>query len=747
MNRFLKKVRFPEIMAAIALLVAFLLLPSCSADKAQFKETTLEDTGGFMELSNGLISLKWDKSDGTLISVKNVKTGTDFLSGSDGENWSAVIDTCTGDKWSSTSKGTGSVKVSGKGIKVVSFEVIDIEEKNKKGKQLSIKQVLSFTHGNTEFKDIVFQQHIKLYDTDSLVGWTVEISNPVQDCTVMSVNIPRLSGIADSDSGWSLAWPYKEGEIRKDAVRAFTDRALVGGYPSPMSMQWMQLFDDKESLYYGVNDKAANFKQFSFGAVNDEVQDAREGCVQMSVTFWPTVGSGEKYLSPVVEIGVFSEGGWYSGADHYRDWLENDAEWVKKLPQISEEFTGMRPWISAFHPGKYTASYYAEPGVAVPLDYAQVIKDVDDVGIDMLCVLGWHENGFDSKYPDYEFIDALGGKDGFVKGVESLHKQGDSIMMYLNSHIADTGSKWYKADDDGDGIKNGEGSAIRDELGKVTHEDYGTGLDYVAMCPSDEGWINKNVDAVRRLRESGVDALWLDQLMEMPAVLCYNREHGHSSPSAAYAEGYKKMMTAFEDAMRSAGDDNFMFSCEGVCDAYLKYIDVCGMMWQRKLGFEEKSAPQLTRYTLPAKIVGLSTFGIAEGERGEYARAFLMGEPFLMNNTINPELKRLTGIYNKEPEIYLKGTYKDNVGLKSTSADIMASFILSADRKSLGLQLYNSGKTSTEAEITISLDELGLDSDIKELYDIETGENLEYNNGIKLPVAAGEIRALKLVLD
>ena len=175
-----------------------------------------------------------------------------------------------------------------------------------------------------------------------------------------------------------------------------------------------------------------------------------------------------------------------------------------------------------------------------------------------------------------------------AQGVEQVHEVGGKALIYINLHIADTASNWYK--------EHGESCAIRTAYGSVLHESYGTGLDYVAMCPSASAWQNAIVAAVERTRKNGVDGYWFDQLMEMPGNLCYNREHGHTTPATAYAEGYD---TLFERINALTAEKDCIYACEGTCDAYLRYIDCCGLMWARQFGSSPQSAPKITRYTLP----------------------------------------------------------------------------------------------------------------------------------------------------
>lgn len=61
---------------------------------------------------------------------------------------------------------------------------------------------------------------------------------------------------------------YKEGEIREDIVSKYSTGyypEITARYPILFNMQYVALFNDKESLYFGVHDLAVNYKSYKMG--------------------------------------------------------------------------------------------------------------------------------------------------------------------------------------------------------------------------------------------------------------------------------------------------------------------------------------------------------------------------------------------------------------------------------------------------------------------------------------------------
>lgn len=670
----------------VLFLLAILLMTGCSHN--------VNNTGdnSRMTIGNKNIELGFDQVSGNLMSFYSKKSKTDFLVGEAGGGYALMIDLSQGNIWNTDPD------------QVTIFSSEDIAAKNvilKDKRTLEITKAFPIGEGRA---DIIVVQTVTVVKDGSDAEITYKIDNFDSNCTVLAIEARPLVGLQGE---YDLLWPYKEGEIREDIVAKYTAGyypEMTASYPVPFSMQYVELFNDTESLYFGVHDPAADFKSYKMG----QQKGANGYYAMLATTLWPFI-SGGSYQSPSVVIGAY-EGDWHKAADRYSEFIDV-AGWTREKNDMVKELNGWYPQIINHFPDKRNSSYVLEQGMAAPNGLSQLAKETDGLGVDMLHVLGWHLNGFDSRYPDYEFDPEMGGEDGYRRSVEAIHNQGDRIMMYMNNHIAETQSKWYGSDDDGDGVGNGEQSGLRNAKGELFFENYGTGLSYVAMCPAAPSWRKALSSTVERLRSHGTDAIWFDQMMEMPAVLCFDKTHGHRTPATAFSEGYKLMMEEIETIMSEDGD--YLLAVEGVCDAYLQYIDVAGMMWARLIGFSETSKPEITRYTLPIKILGLPNHGMDAGVPGAFGRAFVMGEPFLVTIEKNPELAILTEQYQRYPQIYGGGIYKDKLGLQLDNSEMYAGVILSESGQGAAIHMYN----PTDHDITVkgSIDGKKFGLDIKHL--------------------------------
>jgi hypothetical protein len=691
-------------------------------------ETVYSNENGVITLSNSLIELQWKGSNGVLTGLKNKQTGTQHLGGDLFSNWTAFVDLTTSNQWSAW---LGTLYY-GRNQALTSATV----------SPLSNGAIVDLVWNNIgpagQKKNIIVKQHITVYDGDPVSRWTTEVINNEPNSTVTAFVSPQLTGIQTLPNE-RLMWPYKEGEIHSNPGTA---RRILR-YPTSLSMQWMNLFNDQESLYYAVLDDTARHKEFRFGY--DQWLDPQTALKprQMSVTHWPYTMDSTTFTSPVVEIGVASEGVWYWGADRYRDWLINTAGWAKTH---SPKARCLDSWLTGFN------KFYREP---LRMTYAEIpahLEDRANYGIKNLHMLGWHYDGFDSYYPDYKYLESAGGEAGLASAIQQIHNNNKNIFLYLNNHIADLGSDWY--------IANAGLVEAQDVNGNFFPERYNTsGRDFYVMSPHSSLWINQLKARAMSLREKGADGIWWDQQGEMPSILDYNKDAGHSSPSYAWAEGYTKMMNEIHDAFSYNGtDNNYVFAMEGVNDFHSQFIDVMGMNWARKLGWSSFHAPQVTRYTIPSKFIGLTQAGVPINDKNAYAIAFTMGNLLWTpaketgKEAPNPYVfPRYLNIYNSEPTIYFTGAYKDERGLEIQGGIVKGTTIVGEHSDRLGLQLRNpDSEPQFNVVITLEFDKIGLaGKEVTTVSDMETGEAVLYRVKdnkltITVDVPALDVKAYKV---
>jgi hypothetical protein len=690
---------------------------------------TWSESCGVITARNTRIELRWDASSGALLGIANVATGTDFLGGAAHASWAAAVDPTTTDVFAAQAAiAAGATTLAGFRATALSGGGFTFD--------------LAFAPSGP----VTVVQHVTLLDDDPLSHWTTDVSvAPGAPATAIEVSSPYVLGVAQQP-GEKLVWPWHEGVVYDPPDPSL----LVLAYPAPASMQWMELFTPGrsngaggEGLYYAVRDASGAYKEIRFG-------DAPR---QMAVAFYPFVTSGHTYTTPPVDLGVAPEGGWYWGADQYRAFLASSGM-RRTLPDVVRTMRGWHkgydrwPQIPpgiGYRPADLT--YCEIPTLGMPPDYTA------RSGLSLFLVYGWHFDGQDSFFPDYDFLaDAKPGatclqQADMTSALVSLsaRPQPNRMMFYINAHLADTASRWMQDPSNAaSAAKKADGSPFVE-----TTTDWPQRR-YLAMCPSAPKW-QEQLDAtamrVRTLAPAGSGAIgvYWDQLEEMPSVLCYDRSHGHATPATAFPEGYRTLLTRLDDDFSLHGADReYVFAAEGANDFYSEFIDVAAGMPGRLFGNRLSPgdpcggiaypcgnavhAPEVGRYTMFAKALGLSNFGAACADTDRFARAFLMADPLRTNPLFKPPVPPETGaaycdeaantrafpryanIYASEPAIYFDGTYKDANGLALSvdATQAMGTVIVGAGGDRLAVQLWNETGQALTVTVTVDLARLGL---------------------------------------
>jgi hypothetical protein len=730
---------------------------------------------------SSLMELRWDALTGALVGLRNVATGTELLTGSTHSAWSAAIANTddiwsarTGDPdpshgvgrngksspapghvelWSSTSDGTP--QLLGGGSTVLSaFAARPLDGGG---------FTFDLTFAPAPGLPLQVVQHVTLLDGDPVAHWTTDVTAS-PSTTVVSIASPELLGVATLP-GEQLAWPLHEGALFPRAGSDVGTDLRWMSYPAAASMQWMELFTTTEGLYLGVVDSTGSYKELNFGY--DPALGLADQPREMAVSFFGYATAQRSYSTPEVEVGMAPTGGWYWGADRYRAFLAKSGM-VRKLPKIVRELRGWHRGFNRTYPiaTARTYDYCTIPPLLMGPEYT------DRTGISVLLLYGWHHDGLDSYYPDYEFLSkskrvalhdkpCLQGAD-LAASMQSLaaRPEPNRVMFYVNAHIADQQSEWYQDP------ANRAAQALGPD-GTPYVETYPTQPNrfYSVMCPMAQAWADR-LDAkameLRTLAPPGAGAvgIYWDQAEEVPALPCYDRTHGHSTPHSAFPEGYRALFQRINaDFSLSGSDDEYIFAAEGANDYYSQFIDVAGGMPLRPPGFyldspqcdaptsrywsfygvnwpcDAKHAPEIGRYTMSARFLGLANFKSKFGARDEYARAFLLGDAFRQMEvgyrgktdpygTINAfAFPRYTNIYASEPEIYFYGTYVDAKGLVLDAAptDVMATLIVGVNGDRIGVQLWNQTSTDRLVRVEIHLDVLGLPSGSTGVVDLDGG--------------------------
>ncbi len=692
--------------------------------KKNSEVTAIQDENSIV-VKNDKLRLEFQKSDGALVSMKskneeNLGYGLTDGNGSTYGNFTLYVDTASGDKWETTADRTKLRKISSRGLPLKSAEISDLSS----GKRISMSWDASFYADGKEYNGITVTLTVDVFKDKGYSEWNYSVENNCKDVVVVSVVGAQACGI-NPDKDYTLFYPMLEGELHKHAVTLAESSALRAGidgytfgvsdsrelrvsYPGSLSMQLIQLYNENEGIYIFSKDDASTFKRLNFGIFdkdNGYDSDCKAGA-SVSVEYYPFAESGDKVELPTIVLGVQSSGGWYEGADLYRTTLENRSRLFTNLSETTKEFYGLQASVQTPTNGSPTFSYDLNATPDFANDISTVASSAEVLGIDNLMILGWSEGGFDTNYPDYRFSEKAGGEAAFGSGVEKAKKNGDKIFAYINAYSVNSGSAWSKSG-------NLNSCAVLREDG--SHQVLGFGSNsFTAMCPSAENFRKALTEAAERLAKNGVNGLFFDQLMEMPAELCFNKEHGHKTPATAYGEGYKKIFEEIS-AIMSKYTDDYAFFCEGINDAYIPYMDIAALMWSRPLGYklnkddedgeELFSAPEITRYTIPVKVLGLWDYDAASMAINEYSLAYLMGNPILrQGGSTNPVIKKYIDVYRAYPDIFDRSVFAASNGI-NTSAAVNVGVLKGENR--FIVNIYNPTDSAVNLSVNVDIEKLG----------------------------------------
>ncbi len=593
------------------------------------------------------------------------------------------------------------------------------------------KSVLTITRKLSVEDDqqVFVHQQYCLSSKETLLYCNTMVENRTNGVLVSAETNP-VEGIIDYD--WTLMWPFCEGELHEHAFQMSCEEKTCG-YPMTLSMQFLSLFGDGKALYYAIQDPEAVKKQFTF----------RPGGM-ITATQYPFVAPGERYDFPTTVIGVLM-GDWHAAADVYREYVMREIGWPEKKRRMAQEFRAIRPKGMSFHKDRFEACYCEGASCGdVPTLKDLAKEGIDTYDADLLYILGWHSDGFDTKYPDYRFSDKMGGEVGIGRGFRELHEIGGRVMPYVNTHIGDREGEWYNTVNER-GIKNGIACAQRRGDGSTFTEQYDTapGLVFDAMCPCAPAYADRLVETVEKLRAMGADAIYLDQMMAMPAEFCYNREHGHRTPATAYGEGYHRLVKRVDDVMRKYGED-YLIGSEGVCDAYMRYVDYAATVWDRYPGRFPENHQEIARYTLPLMMLGLR--GWKESPEGIMGMAFVH---FMIFDALIPNgelIRRYVALYKQYGDLYSYGRFMDSLGITGYPHTVSCGMMLSPNKRRAAIHFFNHSEDEIAFSLTLSLSQAGAFGTICLIIDPESGEHYELETPT-LRLKGKETRALIVELS
>ncbi|HUS80535.1 MAG TPA: DUF6259 domain-containing protein, partial [Armatimonadota bacterium] len=384
-------------------------------------------------------------------------------------------------------------------------------------------------------------------DAGPLSQWRITAANN-SALEVIRVDFPLIGAVAIGDylddecvvprtGGW---------RIRSSEL----DRPWMTTYMGGGSMNWLDVCDSRAGLYVMCRDRALTTSEI--GAQPTAGHRGADLSMRTNVLIPPGGSVTREYV-----IGVHP-GDWHWAADNYRQWAyswmqhPDDPEWVRWCDG----------WMGAMStPFAHMSDMLAQSRVE-SLDYLQYWGQMTD-GIDQCC------GNF------YWPAPALGGAEGFQRGIEQVHALGGKVTGYMNCQT------WTPDFVTAEMLRNTPRSELPAEALALIHplEWFeqcrlypldGKPIPYHnwnIMCPASTGfaehlrfWIVEMY-----VKRFGTDGVYLDQTGATLAKPCYNLHHGHDN-IGAWGMGNTELLRTVVEQARAINPD-FIMAIEGSGDA------------------------------------------------------------------------------------------------------------------------------------------------------------------------------------
>jgi len=411
---------------------------------------------------------------------------------------------------------------------------------------------------------------------DDAFCFSGSLKSDSKDWKVKELLYPDISGIKINDKNVKIYWPNSLGECF-DNSQQFGSKSFE--YPGTNgSMAWFSLNTPESGLYVGCHDSLRGSKKFMVDFSNAEKS------FNTSINF-PVYN--DEFTIPEVMIKPYI-GSWHNGSKFYRGWYDKNFK-MATVSQWTRDNSGL------------LLAILKQQNGSVMWDY----KDVDklcDIGeklnIKLIGLWGWGVGGHDHLYPNYTPDNLLGGRKEVKEAIERAHKRGFKVIVYSNGTIMDASTDFY--------LYNGIETILLNEKKQPRIEYYlkhsnTTPVIQAMACPGSALWRNTIMNLALNAKSLGVDAFYIDQVGVRGPIMCYSKNHDHSTPQEAFTKYRVQMMHDIRNKMKQI-DPEFSIITEGTVDELLTDIDVFHGLGPGS-SITPNAFPEMFRYTFPESII------------------------------------------------------------------------------------------------------------------------------------------------
>lgn len=488
-------------------------------------------------LQNDKISVSFDTSSCSIVSIKNKVSGDDYIK----------------------TKDTTQI-----------FSLACLDENREKTNLYPISATV-IENGNEQSLDISFDVDNNIYvkaslqieDDSDKIEWNIGVENK-GELDIVEVLYPRIRGmyLGDTYKDDTIIYPHHAGEKTLNPIEeylkpCFTDIWRAGtkndgdvnyrelNYCGLASMMWMYYYDVENGFYISSYDD-----DFLLTGLRVEIGDKDNPWIGFAFRKYTMIKKDMKWNSKPYVISVNCED-WHYGAREYRKWINN----YIKMPQNPGYLKNEYALMNMYHFKREGKVYYKFK------DIPQLFDTAKSYGINHFFMAGWNRQGFDQNYPEYYPDMDLGTSMDLYNGCKYVHEKGGVSTAYINARIFDTKSDYFEGLGKKMAIKLHDDSMVNEQYGKYK---------FTVSCPSDKLWQRYIIDTAYWMAKSyNIKGIYLDQLGSAEPFPCYDRNHSHED-IGLFNKGYLDVLSELKESLKELDKDTFLM-IENCGDIYGSY--------------------------------------------------------------------------------------------------------------------------------------------------------------------------------
>jgi len=397
------------------------------------------------------------------------------------------------------------------------------------------------------------------------IVWSAELANHEEGKVIRELHFPQVRSCKLKE-GQRLIWSHAGGERFKNVHKEVRSRhtqyiakdnmevRLWSLYPGMSAANAFTLEDGEEGLYFGSHDPDFKYTLHLLGATESDLN--------IGMVKFPYLEKGGKWRAEGYVLSPY-RGTWREAASKYRAWASS---WFKPAP-VAKHVQEMSGWQRIILRHQYGEVHYRYDQLE------QIYRDGISAGIDTLFMFGWHRDGHDAGYPEYEFDEGQGGFEALKENVAKFRKAGGKVILYFNGQLIDMNTKFYRETGKRISVKKADGN---EHMEVYPFGGAGTALrlfgnkTFVTACPACREWHEVLKGFVDKAVALGVDGVFFDQLgfLSQP---CFDKSHGHPVPLIDI-RAKAEMLKGLKDYAKSKNPE-MSIGIEWLSDVTAQHVD------------------------------------------------------------------------------------------------------------------------------------------------------------------------------